>query len=131
MVTKKKTSTLPEKIEEVPKKIEEKVKKEYENKREFEVIISVKNYYSFNWLGINRRFRRFLEKIKERRNKKEVQKENKIKQYLPKITSIPSNIWKKYCITCQKVNLSIISNIWENYCNYWNKKCNQEMKKNE
>lgn len=70
---------------------------QYENLREFEVIISEKTYYNFNWLSINKEFRKMLEAIKNKFTiKVEKPKSNMLKEKLNKIWEKYTELWNFY-----------------------------------
>lgn len=110
MVTKKKIAP-KEEIIEGDKMLEEiektETKAQYENRREFEVLISEKTYYKFNEIGINRKFRKFLESIKIKFSNKKVERTENFK--------INCSVYK------EKIN-----KIWEKYIEIWNYYINKE-----
>ena len=129
MTAKKKVTPKNDIVENIEEGIKplivEETKAQYENRREFEVIVSEKQYYNFNWLSINKKFRKFLESIKKKSDEID---SNKISKFKEKIKNIKFerkfNLWKNYC----KIWNKIINErfLWKKYCEIWNKYFNIE-----
>ena len=129
MAAKKKVTPKNDIVENIEEGIKplivEDTKAQYENRREFEVIVSEKQYYNFNWLSINKKFRKFLESIKKKSDEID---SNKISKFKEKIKNIKFerkfNLWKNYC----KIWNKIINErfLWKKYCEIWNKYFNIE-----
>ena len=129
MAAKKKVTPKNDIVENIEEGIKplivEETKAQYENRREFEVIVSEKQYYNFNWLSINKKFRKFLESIKKKSDEID---SNKISKFKEKIKNIKFerkfNLWKNYC----KIWNKIINErfLWKKYCEIWNKYFNIE-----
>lgn len=110
MVTKKKILSKLEDAKEIitPIIFKEEIKEQYENRREFEITISERTYYNFNWFNINRKFRKMLDVIK---NKFKCEKSKSFNEKYPLVLNFKIKIYEK---------------VWLKYIEIWNYYINKE-----